>query len=89
MRTGSNHGYTNLSRCGANKLFPGVMRHLAMENSQDLKTLGDNNSLTLDVVFEMAKKTLDLLLLYVDRVPYGVRWIFKQMRSLLRVIICF
>jgi hypothetical protein len=89
MLTGGNNDNTNLSRCGANKFFPGIMSHLAMENSQDLKTLGDNNSLTLDVVFEIAKKTLDLLLLYVDRVPYGVRWIFKQMRSLLRVIICF
>jgi hypothetical protein len=68
-------------------LISGMISSLAAENGLILKTLGGNNSLTLDIIFEMAKKTLDLLSLVADRIPYGVRWFFKQMRSLLRVIL--
>lgn len=63
-----------------------MISSLAMQNGEYLKALGHKNSLTLDTVFDIAKQTLDLLLLCVDRMPYGVRWIFKQLRSLLRVI---
>lgn len=60
-----------------------MITSLALENGDELKTLG---YITLDLVFDLATKALDLFTLCVDDIPYGLRWIFKQMRSLLRVI---
>ena len=86
MHIGCNISKLITSRTGAHVLFSTIIKSLAQENGDQYKSLGYSSNLTLDFVLDLAKKTLDLLYLCVDRIPYGVRWIFKQMRSFLRVI---